>query len=194
VLIACFVTTSTFLCFWDLQIWDEPCVPLINSAQHSIFCDNHLKVWKSSALKLTYLRKSTTLLSGKKWTPVLGSSAPYLFLSSRPVSSNSPVSPLFSPSMSFWPTTSLFSSYFIITKNSANESFSWLGLKSFSKSADSAGSRPRHLSIVYKCCTSTEPDFSASNISKMHLKLSISSREYILKIYSFWFATSSAEM
>ena len=169
-------------------------MPQINFAQHSIFCDSHLKVWKSWALKLTYLRKSTTLLSGKKWTPVLGSNAPYLFLSSRPVSSNSPVSPLFSPSISFWPTTSLFSSYFIITRNSANESFSWLGLKSFNKSADSAGSLPRHLRIVYRCYTSTEPDFSASNISKMHLKLSISSREYILKICSFWLAMSSAEM
>ena len=42
-----------------------------------------MHVWDTWLTEATYLRKSTTLVSGKKCTPVRGSKAPNLFLSSR---------------------------------------------------------------------------------------------------------------
>ena len=95
---------------------------------------------------MLYLRKSTTLESGRKWTPVLGSRDPYLFLSSSEASLGE-----FSSSLSGLPRTILFSSCFIILKNSSKFSLPSYCRKSPPiNSMASCGSLPRLLIMVCK--------------------------------------------
>lgn len=136
----------------------------------------------------TYLKKSTTLLSGRKCTPVLGKRHPYLFLSSKDPSFGIMFVSIIIPSSFMKPScynpscleeTSLFSRFFMILKNSSKDIWPFESKSnSSSKSIASWGSLPRDFIIVYKSFTLTTPVLSLSNMSKMHLKFSISSSEY----------------
>jgi hypothetical protein len=87
-----------------------------------------------------------TLVSGKKWTPVLGKRDPYLSLSSSEASLGEPPSILCS---AFFEEISLFSKFFMIFKNSSKFSLSSeLIYKIYSNSFASNGSLPRLLNIV----------------------------------------------
>ena len=153
---ACSAASGAFLCFLGPQTLVKLCALPANSYRRSICVYSHSVLythqWGQHLFWKTYLRKSTTLESGKKCTPVLGSMAPYLLRSSRVASSGAPYTCASSgASPSCYPSTSLFSRFFIMMRNSAKVSLSWPGLKLCSNSSDSAGSLPRHLRIVFKC-------------------------------------------
>jgi len=134
----------------------------------------------------TYLRKSTTLESGKKCTPVLGRRHPYLFRSSREASRGD----VLSSSLGCLPAIIMFSNYFMIFKNSSKLSLpSEFKSRLLRRLIASWGSLPRLLIIVCKSATSMKPLLSLSNISNIHLKLSISSSEY--SAYMFYSPSKS---
>lgn len=131
-----------------------------------------------------YFKKSTTFESGKKCTPVLGRREPYLFLSSSDASRGD------SSSFSSAPPFEMrrFSKLFISFRKSSKliwplfSSGQLCRSRLYIKSMASVESLPSERMIVCKSPTSIKPVFSLSNISKMHLKFSISSSEYFWKM------------
>ena len=118
--ISCSATDEASPYFSNRQIWVRLASPQADSFQCSISSGNHLGAYAKSVTyeQTTYLRKSTTFESGRKCTPVRGSNAPNLFLSSNVPSTGSSSSSS-SPASSYFPVTSLFSKFFMILRNSS---------------------------------------------------------------------------
>ena len=118
--ISCSATDEASPYFSNRQTWAGLVLPLEDSFQCNTSFGNHLEVYAKSVTSwiTTYLRKSTTFESGRKCTPVRGSNAPNLFLSSSVPSTGSRSSSS-SPASSYLPATSRFSKFFMILRNSS---------------------------------------------------------------------------